>query len=210
MVYIVDSFVFYSRDWNEDRLRDTRLFTRASFDRHLAGLLLRGPVSRSVALDYVTGFSKINSLERFTQESGEDEAKRFARTYRPVAQIDRQRIDYLYPKRIDQAVYRHYLAEFDDLARSVRSRGMQLTVVKPPIPERVSRMVPAEREFDATFQALLAHHGIQILDFSRVSNDPKFFYDTDHLNRTGVLEFYQNHFAEALGRGRGFPRPRLP
>lgn len=31
-VYVVDSFVFYSRRWNEDRLRDTRLFVRAPFD----------------------------------------------------------------------------------------------------------------------------------------------------------------------------------
>ena len=36
LVYVVDSFAFYSKQWNEDRLQDTRLFLRAPFDAQLA------------------------------------------------------------------------------------------------------------------------------------------------------------------------------
>ena len=41
IVYVVDSFAFYSPEWNERRLEDARLFQRAPFDPALARLLLR-------------------------------------------------------------------------------------------------------------------------------------------------------------------------
>ena len=36
ILYVVDSFDFYSREWNEDRLQDSRLFLRAPLDPALA------------------------------------------------------------------------------------------------------------------------------------------------------------------------------
>ena len=46
LVYVVDSFAFYSKQWNEERLQDTRLFLRAPFDPRAGRLLLgdRSPV----------------------------------------------------------------------------------------------------------------------------------------------------------------------
>ena len=96
IVYVVDSFAFYSREWNERRLEDARLFQRAPFDPALARLLLRSGAPLMVAVDYVSGFSKINNPDRFGLDRPA-EAARFDRRYRPVDQIDRQRIAYLYP-----------------------------------------------------------------------------------------------------------------
>src|SRR6267143_5174170 len=39
VVYVVDSFAFYSPDWNERRLQDSRLFVRAPLDLALIPLL---------------------------------------------------------------------------------------------------------------------------------------------------------------------------
>ncbi len=96
IVYVVDSFAFYSREWNGRRLEDARLFQRAPFDPALARLLLRSGAPLMVAFDYVSGFSKINNPDRFGLDRPA-EAARFDRRYRPVDQIDRQRIAYLYP-----------------------------------------------------------------------------------------------------------------
>ena len=93
IVYVVDSFAFYSREWNERRLEDARLFQRAPFDPALARLLLRSGAPLMVAIDYVSGFSKINNADRFGLDRPA-EAARFDRRYRPVDQIDRQRIAY--------------------------------------------------------------------------------------------------------------------
>ena len=41
-------------------------------------------------------------------------------------------------------------------------------------------------------------HGAEFHDFSRVANEPEFFYDTDHLNEAGVLNFFERYFSDVL------------
>src|SRR5581483_2937285 len=65
LLYVVDSFAFYSRQWNEERLQDRRLFVRAPVDTALVRLLVGTPGGLPVALDYASGFSKINNADRF-------------------------------------------------------------------------------------------------------------------------------------------------
>jgi hypothetical protein len=198
VVYMLDSFVFNSQQWNGDRLQDVRLFYRAPLDLSLARLLFKNPATRSVALDYVAGFSKINNPKRFEPDTPE-EAARFDRTYRPIQQIDQQRIDYLYPRQADEPALRsRYLAEFEDLIRYMKSRQIRLLVIQPPIPERVYRMIPDEGSFNAALKGILDRQGVASYDFSLVGNDEQFFSDTDHLNRTGVLNFFQNYLQGAL------------
>src|SRR6187551_2963024 len=118
VVYVVDSFAFYSPEWNERRLEDARLFQRAPFDPVLMKLLIRDQAPWPVTLDYSFGFSKINNPDRFGADRPA-EAARFDRRYRAVEQIDRQRIAYLYPVGMDddqaQRHLRKYLAEFEAL-----------------------------------------------------------------------------------------------
>ena len=205
IVYVVDSFAFHSRAWNEERLQDTRLYVRAPFDVALAGLLLRTPATRPIALDYIVGFSKINNPERFASDVPSDEKTRMTRTYRPVPQIDRLRIEYLYPERIDPSVTAGYLSEFESLIEDARSRGIGVVVIKPPLPRRVLEMLPDEERFDEMLKAVLKGHCVQFHDFSSVGNDERFFYDTDHLNYAGALNFFRVYLRDALtaagGRG---------
>jgi hypothetical protein len=198
LIYVIDSFAFYSRTWNEERLQDTRLFVRAPFDPALAGLLLKDPVTRSMGFDYLTGFSKINNKDRFAEDVTPEERTRFNRAYRPVKQIDDQRLEYLYPKQIDPATFNRYFGEFETLLRDALARGIHVEVVKPPIPERVSARLPAEAQFDARLQETLGRLGIQLHDFTHVGNDDKLFYDTDHLNKDGVLRFFEHALAPLL------------
>ena len=202
VVYVLDSFGFYSAEWNEDRLQDAALLHRAPFDLALARLLLRNPATRAVARDYVVGFSKINNRDRFVPDVLEAEGNRFDRTYRPVPQIDRQRITYLYPDTIDEATLQNspYLSAFEDLINEVQSRNIRMMVIRPPIPARVYAMIPHEAQFDATLQALLHRHSVEFHNFSLVNNDEELYFDSDHLNQTGVLSFYENHLADLLAK----------
>jgi hypothetical protein len=198
MVYVVDSFAFYSRQWNEERLQDRRLFVRAPFDPALVRLLLATPGGWTVALDYASGFSKINNPDRFSADVSADEGARFDRQYRPVAQLDEERLAYLYPAHVDAGTFNGYLREFEELIAGSEKRGIAVTVLKPPLPDRIYQRLPFEREFDAALGAVLARHGVQLHDFSRVNNDAGLFQDTDHLNRTGVLEFFNGHLSPLL------------
>jgi hypothetical protein len=201
VVYVVDSFAFYSREWNEDRVQDSRLFERAPLDPALPGVLARHPATRMVALDYLSGFSKINNPNRFAADLFADETGRFDRVYRPVRQIDRQRIEYLYPESIDRDVFRRYFAEFEGLVDYVIGRGIRFLAVRPPIPERIRSMLPGEAEFDASLREAMERRQVEYHDFSTVNNDERLFYDSDHLNKAGVLSFFEQHFA-------GLFRPR--
>ena len=200
VVYVLDSFGFYSDAWNEERLRDRELYARAPWDPRLGLLLLRHPGARSMALDYMFGFSKINNPDRFLPDVFEAEASRFDRTYRAIPQIDRQRLAFLYPGEIDETTLlaSPYLAAFEDLIRYVQAQGTRFIVVRPPIPERVYSELPRESTFDETIKALVERHGAEFHDFSRVANEPEFFYDTDHLNEAGVLNFFERYFSDVL------------
>ena len=204
VVYVVDSFAFYSAAWNEERLQDRRLFARAPFDPALAALLFR-TAAPSAALDYTAGFSKINNPDRFVPDDFADEGARFDRRYRPVAQLDEERMAYLYPDGMQRGLFEKYLSEFEALVAGARARGIAVIALKPPIPQRIQRLLPSEREFDAALAAALARHGMELHDFSSVTNDESFFYDSDHLNQAGVLEFFKTTLTPLLG---GYVRPR--
>jgi len=199
VLYVADSFAFLTDEWNEKRFQDTRLFARAPFDLQLFQVLFRDRASRSVAWDYLVGFSRINNADRFKPDITEDEAnRRFNKTYRPVKQIDEKRIKYLYPQQIDQALFQRYLAEFEAMVRDLKRRDIHLSVIKPPIPTRVYNMLPNEAEFDAALKGILERNGIEFHDFSLVGNEETFFFNPDHLNRKGVLNFYENYLKEIL------------
>lgn len=198
VVYVVDSFAFYSRQWNEDRFNDTALYNRAPFDPALASILIQNPATQSITLDYILGFSKINNADRFKADIGDDEATKFNKTYRPVAQIDQQRLEYLYPKEIDSTVFQHYMGEFENMLRFLQQQNIRVIVIKPPVPARFYKMLPDEAKFDETLNSMLARYKVEFHDFSLVGNDEKYFFNTDHLNKTGVLNFFNNSFKGVL------------
>jgi hypothetical protein len=200
VVYVVDSFAFYSPEWNQRRLEDARLFQRAPFDPSLARLLVRHKAPWRVTLDYVTGFSKINNPDRLAADRPA-EAARFDRRYRPVDQIDRQRIAYLYPAAMDDQAQRHlqrYLADFESLVKDARSRGLRVVLIRPPLPPRTRALMPDETAFDAALTALTSRTGAELHDLSGAIEDPAMYFDTDHLNRTGVAAFFERHLGGIL------------
>ena len=204
IVYVVDSFAFYSRQWNEERLNDARLLLRAPFDASLARLLLRNSETRARAVDYIVGFSKINNASRFVVDVADEEA-RFDRKYRAVQQIDEQRIEYLYaePLARGNGDLERYLTEFEDLVRHAASRNVRVLVVKPPLPEKFYRMIPNEQRFDAALGQRLARLRVEFHDWSLVGNESGLFFDSDHLNRAGVENLFERFLS-------GIMRPAAP
>lgn len=204
LLYVVDSFAFYSRTWNEDRFADAKLLRRMPFEPALALRFLDYGVSERVdalaVLDYVTGFSKINNRERFRRDIWEGEAK-FDRVHRPSAVADRKRIAYLYPAPDpDPAVFARYVDAFTKLLAAARRNGIGVVVVKMPVPARFYKQLPGEPAFDEAIADLLAMQGVPFHDFSLTMDEPRFYFDTDHLNRTGLNEFFARHLKAVLKR----------
>jgi hypothetical protein len=189
VLYFLDSFAFQSPKWNEARLADAGVFARAPFDPALVATLYHYPWARTNLLNYLSGFSKINSPDRFAPDVTEAEARNFHTSYRPIVYIDRQRVQYLYPANPDPATLQRYRRAFIEFSQYLRERGIRLIVVRPPIPKRISGLIPGEAEFAKNLDELARQEGIVYRDFSGAVTDDALYYNSDHLNRDGVLKF---------------------
>lgn len=197
VVFFLDSFAFYSPQWNEDRLDDS-LLARAPFDPTLVASLWQFPWARDQILPYATGFTKINNQDRFAPDQTEAELTKFNSTYRPIPQIDSQRIAYLYPETIPEEIFARYLAEFEAMIDRVEAQGGNFIAIKPPTPPRYRDALPNEAQFDAAIAEIVERRGIEYRDFSQVLPGDENYYDTDHLNATGVAAFIDGHLAQLL------------
>lgn len=202
LLYVLDSFAFYSATWNEDRFADAKLLRRTPFEPALAWRFLDYSLHEGVdpraVLDYVSGFSKINNRERFRQDMWEGEA-RFDRVHRPSATADRKRIQYLYPDDPpDSAAFARYRAVLAELIATAQAAGVRVVVIKMPVPSRFHARLPGEAAFDESMARLFKSRGVAFHDFSLVMDEPRFFFDTDHLNRAGVNAFLDDYLAAIL------------
>lgn len=200
-MYVVDSFAFYAEQWNEDRLTAADL-VRAPLDPALAGLMASRSWTRDLLGSYLSGFAKMNDLDRFEPDVAEGETK-FRNSYTPIAQIDRQRVEFLYPEQYPEAKVERYFQALASMAQRLQERGAELILVRPPVPERVRDMIPFEDRFQARLARFAETEGVSLHDFSAAVEDESKYYDTDHLNRQGVLTWYEEGLVETLRRELG-------
>jgi hypothetical protein len=202
LVYVLDSFAFYSSAWNELRFADAKLLARTPFSLEIAwrmaGYSLEEGVDPRAVLDYLTGFSKINNRDRFKPDIWEGEAQ-FERVHRPSAAATAKRIDYLFPEAApDQAALERYLQTFAGLLDLARRRGIDVAVIKLPVPSRFHEKLPDEAAFDRRLLDLPAMRRALFRDFSLAMDEREFYFDTDHLNRTGLTAFFDRHLKAIL------------
>jgi hypothetical protein len=194
LLYVVDSFAFTSRAWNEDRFADAKLIRGTPFAPALARLMAnyvrRDGVDSRALLDYLSGFSKINNRDRFQRDAWEGEAQ-FDRVFRSSATAVGQRIAYLFPDASAPDVRARYLQEFADLIEIARQNGTQVVAVKLPVPALFRDRLPNEAAFDEALRRMLADRAVRLHDFSAALDSPNFYFDTDHLNRAGITESFQ-------------------
>lgn len=201
LLYVIDSFTFTSRAWNEDRFADAKLIRGTPFERAIAQLLenyvRRDGVDPRALLDYLSGFSKINNRDRFQRDAWEGEAQ-FDRVYRSSATVVAKRIAYLYPDTPAPDVLARYLRDFVGLLDIARQHGVRVVAVKLPVPALFRNQLRNEAAFDAAASRVLADHAVPLRDFSAALDNPSFYFDTDHLNRAGVTEFFQRQLKPLL------------
>jgi hypothetical protein len=204
LLYVVDSFAFYSRTWNEERFVDAKLLRRTPFDPAIARRLWdyerHEGVDGLAVLDYVSGFSKINNRERFQRDVWEGEAQ-FERAYRPSISAVKKRIDYLYPDKTVAAARSRYLEAFSSLIALARKEGVNVVVIKMPVPPQFYSQLADEVEFDDALSRFLAARGVLFYDFSAKMSEPSLYFDTDHLNRAGLTEFFIRDLKPVLVSG---------
>ncbi len=287
VVYFVDSFSFYSQDWNEGRLKDVGLYQRAPFDPALVKVLLQNPATRWVGLDYLFGFSKnnfwvterINNSLLFKSDiSSFPQAARFTRVNPPLPQFDRTRMNYLYGsiritgthngeanavsltdttknfslgvavgstltnttdgssttitaittttkpndtlvgllaggaendwdvgdaylypgKEVNQELFQRYMEGFEDQLSLLKDKGIRVVLIRPPLPDRIYKMIPNEAWFEGVIKGVAEKHGVELYDFTHSVPNEKLYMDEDHLNEAGMMFFSENFLKQVL------------
>ncbi|MBJ3763707.1 hypothetical protein ILP92_13195 [Maribius pontilimi] len=202
VLYVADSFALTSRDWNEARLSDRKLLARTPLDPVTARLLTRrtlaGDMPLTALADYLTGFSKLNPVERFPQVGWQGAAD-FDQTQRPSRHAVAARIGFLYPETPpDPDTIRRYLDAMSQLIHRARASGADVHVLKPPLPPAFADALPAEAEIHALLAGVLNQKGIALIDASGDVPEPGHYFDTDHLNRAGLDAFYDARLRDLL------------
>jgi hypothetical protein len=201
VLYVADSFAFYSRSWNEDRFGDAKLLRATPLDSATAWLLLqysrREGVDPRALADYVTGFSKLNNRDRFQKDIWEGELQ-FDRVYRPSATATKSRIAYLFPDSARDGALAQYMTELAKLFEVAQRRNIAVVVIKMPTPGQFRALLPNEPAFDAAIAAETVRRGIGLFNFSAELDEPRFYFDTDHLNRSGVTELFEGRLKAIL------------
>ena len=201
LLYVVDSFAFTTRTWNEERFSDAKLIRGTPVSPALARLMWtyvrHDGVDPRALLDYVSGFSKINNRERFQRDAWEGEAQ-FDRVYRSSATAVAKRIVYLFPDRPAPDLRAHYLDTFAALIALARRHGVRVVAVKLPVPALFRERLPDEAAFDVAIRRVLTEQTVPLRDFSAVLDNPSLYFDTDHLNRAGVTALFETRLKALL------------
>ena len=66
------------------------------------------------------------------------------------------------------------------------------------MPARFYSRLPDEAVFNDAISRLLAAEDVPFHDFSGEMDEPRFYFDTDHLNRPGLTAFFSRYLKAVL------------
>ncbi len=201
LLYVIDSGMFYTPYFNEDRLKDVVYYQRAPFDLALAKLLLsytfKGILNVGTTADYITGFSKINNQDRFKPDINELEL-RFQKTFFPTTKQIKTRIASLSQDAFNEKAFNKYMTIFKQQLDDWKSKDINVIIIKAPLPEKFYDLLPNEKAFDAKLKEVLAERQVPFYDFSLTIPEYDYYFDTDHLNRKGVEIFFKESLVKVM------------
>ena len=86
----------------------------------------------------------------------------------------------------------------ETLIASARQDDALVVVIKMPVPSRFYSQLPDEAAFDDAISRPLATENVPFHDFSEEMDEPRFYFDTDHLNRAGLTAFFSRYLKAVL------------
>lgn len=200
VVIVLDAFGFADRRWNAARMADAAMLAKIPADARMARVLGRA-IGRGLAwqawLVQVTGFARINDRARFAPPDWPP-AGRFTLAFRPSAAAIRARVGFLHPGAADPAMLVQGLADLEAIVRLARRKGAEVVILWPPLPEEFRAALPEVPGLAAGIDGLSRRLGVPVIDHSAAIPDPRRYFDTDHLNRDGVVSWLESGLAGVI------------
>lgn len=198
IVYVIDTFAFLSRQWNEERLNDSELYMRAPLDGAILGAMLSERAAWRNIPAYLFGFDKVNHILDPGVDRSEAELTKFDRTYRPNDRIDDQRVAYLFPD-APMELMQGYVDRLAGMADAAQQAGSDFVLLLMPVPPRYTARLPESHQAVMEQIGKIAEdRGLCVIDHTEALPGDENYYDTDHLNRTGAEKYVTSFLAKAL------------
>jgi hypothetical protein len=90
--------------------------------------------------------------------------------------------------------------QFTRLITTAKQHATRLVVVKLPTPSQFRRQLPNEANFDTALATVLTSFSVPLVDLSAELNEQRYYFDTDHLNRAGMIELFHRRLKDLLRR----------
>lgn len=191
VVIVLDEFGFADRRWNEDRLADYDLLPKIPADVRTARVLARA-VPRGLPpqtwLAQVTGFARINDRRRLSPPTWSVE-DRFDTSPRPSAAAIRSRVGFLYPGSADVSAVARGLDDLEATILLARAQGARVVLLSPPLPDAFRTAMPEVPGLASGLADLIGRLDVPLIDHSAEIPESRYYFDTDHLNRSGVMRW---------------------
>ena len=201
VLYVLDTFAFQAREWNAGRVEDRTLLRttplRASTAVRMAGMVVEQGVDPRAMADYLTAFSKLNPPRRF-ETDGWEGAAAFDRVARPSRDAVASRIDYLYPEGTRMQAAGPALYAFERLIDEMQEADAEVVALRLPLPEHFRTALPDSDALFAALEDIMTARGVRYHDLSEALNDPTLYFDTDHLNRSGVDALWRDYLGDII------------
>ena len=205
VVIVLDEFGFADRRWNTDRLGDDDLLPKIPADVRTVRVLARA-VPRGLPwqtwLAQVTGFARINDRRRLSPPTWSVE-DRFDRSPRLSAGAIRSRVAFLYPGAADAWIVARSLDDLEATILLARAQGARAVLMFPPLPDVFRTELPEVPGLASGLADLSGRLGVPLIDHSAAIPELRNYFDTDHLNRSGVMRWLDLGLAALLAGNDG-------
>jgi len=187
IVYFIDPWVLYSREWNEGnhyitdevlRLDFLVSLVQSGFDTDVIREYLRKKVSYKLFV-----FPIPRSLE-FNEAMNEN---------------NKQNTTNLYPDGINQKNFQRYSAEIERIISIANSHNTSILFIMPPV---LMEELPGRLKTVEFLNDVSKKYKVKAYDYTNNITDRSMFLNTDHLNKKGVLFFSQNYLRDAITKNR--------
>lgn len=181
IVYFLDPWVFYSASWNENNICGIEEPLRLDFLMKMA----RFGFSRDAISSYVVyKFQHQIVNSKIAGRPPKDGNFSGLERVNPVSVGKSLQI--LYPDGLDSTRCLKYRRELEELVSMAEAHGSKVLFATPAT---LLGNIPGLPEMKAFLADLKTRHPIEYQDFTYSIQDPKFFYDHDHLNTPGIRLF---------------------
>ncbi len=191
IVYFIDPWVFYSKDWNENNYYITDEVFRFDYLTKIIANKFSGSVVKEYLrkkLSYKLFIYPIpRSIVHLDSINDKD--------YSGLKEFQKERVKLWYPQGTDKQNFERYSHELEKIIILAKKNNTKVVFILPP---SLLSELPGQKEVTSYMNTLTKKYGVSFHDYSKTVTDRSMYLNADHLNKKGALYFTKEYLLKIL------------